>query len=109
MPPTRIAEFADYYYAEGALDRKTVQLIALAAMAAAGCADCVPARLAAARLAGASDAELSETLYYAMRAGARAVWSTLLISSEIQQLNRLHQTAHQAQRLAARQPGGRVP
>lgn len=109
MPPTRIAEFADFYYAEGALDPKTMQLVALAAMAAAGCADCVPARFAAARQAGASDAEISEALYYAMRAGARSVWNTLLASPEIPQLNRTHQAAHQAQRLADRQPGTRVP
>ena len=30
-------EFAGVYYREGALDPKTMQLVALAAMAAAGC------------------------------------------------------------------------
>ncbi|HEU5197228.1 MAG TPA: carboxymuconolactone decarboxylase family protein [Methylomirabilota bacterium] len=30
-------EFAGLYYREGALDPKTLQLVALAAMAAAGC------------------------------------------------------------------------
>lgn len=30
-------EFAGLYYREGALDSKTMQLVALAAMAAAGC------------------------------------------------------------------------
>ena len=30
-------EFAGVYYREGSLDPKTVQLVALAAMAAAGC------------------------------------------------------------------------
>jgi alkylhydroperoxidase/carboxymuconolactone decarboxylase family protein YurZ len=30
-------EFAGVYYPEGALDTKTMQLVALAAMAAAGC------------------------------------------------------------------------
>jgi alkylhydroperoxidase/carboxymuconolactone decarboxylase family protein YurZ len=30
-------EFAGLYYREGALDPKTMQLVALAAMAAAGC------------------------------------------------------------------------
>ena len=30
-------EFAGIYYREGALDSKTMQLVALAAMAAAGC------------------------------------------------------------------------
>jgi alkylhydroperoxidase/carboxymuconolactone decarboxylase family protein YurZ len=37
----------------------------------------VPARFAAAKQAGASDQELSETLYYAMRGAARATWSTI--------------------------------
>lgn len=30
-------EFANLFYAEGALDPKTAQLVAMAAMAAAGC------------------------------------------------------------------------
>jgi alkylhydroperoxidase/carboxymuconolactone decarboxylase family protein YurZ len=33
----RMKEFAGIYYREGALDPKTMQLVALAAMAAAGC------------------------------------------------------------------------
>ena len=32
-----IKEFAGFYYAEGAMDEKTRQLVALAAMVAAGC------------------------------------------------------------------------
>jgi len=34
---TKMKEFAGLYYREGALDPKTMQLVALAAMAAAGC------------------------------------------------------------------------
>jgi alkylhydroperoxidase/carboxymuconolactone decarboxylase family protein YurZ len=34
-------------------------------------------RFAAAKQAGASREELSETLYLAMRAGSRAVWTTI--------------------------------
>jgi hypothetical protein len=37
----------------------------------------VPGRFAAAKQAGATDDELSETLYYAMRGAARATWSTI--------------------------------
>jgi alkylhydroperoxidase/carboxymuconolactone decarboxylase family protein YurZ len=42
MVPREVAmaemrEFAGIYYREGALDPKTLQLVALAAMAAAGC------------------------------------------------------------------------
>jgi alkylhydroperoxidase/carboxymuconolactone decarboxylase family protein YurZ len=32
-----VKEFAGFYYAEGAMDEKTRQLVALAAMVAAGC------------------------------------------------------------------------
>ena len=34
---SEMKEFAGLYYREGALDPKTMQLVALAAMAAAGC------------------------------------------------------------------------
>jgi alkylhydroperoxidase/carboxymuconolactone decarboxylase family protein YurZ len=37
----------------------------------------VPGRFAAAKQAGATDQEISETLYYAMRGAARATWSTI--------------------------------
>jgi hypothetical protein len=37
----------------------------------------VPGRFAAAKQAGATDDELGETLYFAMRAAARATWSTI--------------------------------
>lgn len=37
----------------------------------------MPARFAAAKQAGATDQEISETLYYAMRGAARATWSTI--------------------------------
>ncbi len=36
-PMRAMKEFAGLYYREGALDPKTMQLVALAAMAAAGC------------------------------------------------------------------------
>jgi alkylhydroperoxidase/carboxymuconolactone decarboxylase family protein YurZ len=36
-PMGSLKEFAGVYYREGALDPKTMQLVALAAMAAAGC------------------------------------------------------------------------
>jgi alkylhydroperoxidase/carboxymuconolactone decarboxylase family protein YurZ len=37
MADTTMKEFAGLFYREGALDPKTMQLVALAAMAAAGC------------------------------------------------------------------------
>lgn len=81
-------EFAHLYYREGALDPKTLQLVALAATAAAGCTSCVPARFAAAKRAGATDEELSETLYYAMRGAARAVWDTINVIPGVEDLNK---------------------
>jgi len=72
-----IKEFAGLYYADGAMDEKTRQLVALAAMLASGCTTWAPARFAAAKQSGASREEISETLYLAMRAGSRAVWTTI--------------------------------
>ena len=77
-----IKEFAGFYYADGAMDEKTRQLVALAAMLASGCSTWAPARFAAAKQAGASQDEISETLYFAMRAGSRAVWTTIKNSIE---------------------------
>ena len=37
----------------------------------------MPGRFAAAKQAGATEDEISETLYYAMRGAARATWSTI--------------------------------
>ena len=37
----------------------------------------MPGRFAAAKQAGATDDEISETLMYAMRGAARATWSTI--------------------------------
>jgi alkylhydroperoxidase/carboxymuconolactone decarboxylase family protein YurZ len=48
----------------------------------------VPGRFAAAKQAGATDDELSETLYYAMRGAARATWSTIKHIDGIEDLNK---------------------
>jgi alkylhydroperoxidase/carboxymuconolactone decarboxylase family protein YurZ len=48
----------------------------------------VPARFAAAKQAGATEDELSETLYYAMRGAARAAWSTIKHIDGIEDLNK---------------------
>ena len=86
--PKEMKEFAGLYYREGALDPKTMQLVALAAMAAAGCTSRVPGRFAAAKQAGATDDELSETLMYAMRGRARAAWSTIKYVPDIEDKNK---------------------
>jgi hypothetical protein len=47
----------------------------------------VPGRFAAAKQAGATEDEISETLMYAMRGAARATWSTIK-QSGIEDLNK---------------------
>jgi alkylhydroperoxidase/carboxymuconolactone decarboxylase family protein YurZ len=48
----------------------------------------VPARFAAAKQAGATEDEVMETLYYAMRGAARATWSTIKYIEGIDDLNK---------------------
>jgi hypothetical protein len=48
----------------------------------------VPGRFAAAKQAGATDDEISETLMYAMRGAARASWSTIKHIPNIEDLNK---------------------
>ena len=48
----------------------------------------MPGRFAAAKQAGATDDELSETLMYAMRGRARAAWSTIKYIPEIEDINK---------------------
>ena len=48
----------------------------------------MPARFAAAKQAGATEDEVMETLYYAMRGAARASWSTIKYIDGIEDLNK---------------------
>jgi alkylhydroperoxidase/carboxymuconolactone decarboxylase family protein YurZ len=48
----------------------------------------VPGRFAAAKQAGATEDEISETLMYAMRGAARAAWSTIKQIPGIEDLNK---------------------
>ncbi len=48
----------------------------------------MPARFAAAKQAGATEDELMETLYYAMRGAARATWSTIKHIDGVEDLNK---------------------
>jgi alkylhydroperoxidase/carboxymuconolactone decarboxylase family protein YurZ len=48
----------------------------------------VPARFAAAKQAGASEDEIMETLYFAMRGAARATWSTIKHIDGVEDLNK---------------------
>ena len=55
----------------------------------------MPGRFAAAKQAGATDDELSETLYYAMRGAARATWSTIKHIEGIEGLNKGWKTKYE--------------
>jgi alkylhydroperoxidase/carboxymuconolactone decarboxylase family protein YurZ len=55
----------------------------------------VPGRFAAAKQAGATDDEISETLYYAMRGAARATWSTIKHIEGIEDVNKEWKTKYE--------------
>ena len=52
----------------------------------------MPGRFAAAKQAGATEDEIMETLYYAMRGAARATWSTIKYIDGIEDLNKAYKT-----------------
>ena len=51
----------------------------------------MPSRFAAAKQAGATEDEIMETLYYAMRGRARAAWSTIKYIDGIEDLNKKYE------------------
>ena len=53
----------------------------------------MPGRFAAAKQAGATDDELSETLMFAMRGAARATWSTIKVIPGVEDLNKEWKTS----------------
>lgn len=55
----------------------------------------MPARFAAAKQAGASDDEIMEALYFAMRAAARATWSTIKNIPGVEEMNKQYQATHE--------------
>ena len=55
----------------------------------------MPARFAAAKQAGASDDEVMETLYYAMRGAARASWSTIKHIPGVEDLNKTYKQTYE--------------
>jgi alkylhydroperoxidase/carboxymuconolactone decarboxylase family protein YurZ len=55
----------------------------------------VPGRFAAAKQAGATEDEISETLMYAMRGAARGTWSTIKYIPGIEDLNKEWKTTHE--------------
>jgi len=55
----------------------------------------VPGRFAAAKQAGATEDEISETLMYAMRGRARAAWSTIKYIPGIEDINKEWKTKYE--------------
>ena len=54
----------------------------------------MPSRFAAAKQAGATEDEIMETLYYAMRGRARAAWSTIKYIDGIEDLNKKYEAKY---------------
>ena len=54
----------------------------------------MPSRFAAAKQAGATEDEIMETLYYAMRGRARAAWSTIKHIDGIEDLNKKYEAKY---------------
>ncbi len=54
----------------------------------------MPGRFAAAKQAGASEDEIMEALYYAMRGRARAAWSTIKYIDGIEDLNKKYEAKY---------------
>jgi alkylhydroperoxidase/carboxymuconolactone decarboxylase family protein YurZ len=57
----------------------------------------VPGRFAAAKQAGATEDEIMEALYYAMRGAARATWSTIKYIEGIEDLNKAYKTTYEGE------------
>jgi AhpD family alkylhydroperoxidase len=76
-------EFGRQVFADGALDRKTKQLIAVAAAHVTQCPYCIRGHTKAALHAGASEQELMEAIWVAaeMRAGGAYAHSTLALET----------------------------
>lgn len=81
--------FSKAVFADGALDRKTKQLIAVAVAHVTQCPYCIKGHTEGAALAGATDAQIMEAIWVAaeMRAGGAYAHSTLALDT----LNHLHE------------------
>ena len=78
LVPAQYQAFLDFEAAvwkEGALPEKTKQLMALAVANVTQCPWCIDAHTQRAVKAGASDAEIGETIFVAMAMAAGAAWS----------------------------------
>lgn len=87
-PLAAFKAFSDSVFADGALPRKTKELIAVAVAHVTQCPYCIDGHTAAALKNGASEEEIMEAIWVAaeMRAGAAYAHSTLAI----ERMNRSH-------------------
>jgi AhpD family alkylhydroperoxidase len=68
-------DFDKVAFKDGALPNKTKELMAVAIAQVTQCAWCIQAHTKKAARAGASDAEIAETIFVAMAMSAGAAWS----------------------------------
>jgi AhpD family alkylhydroperoxidase len=68
-------DFDKLAFKDGALPNKTKELMAVAIAQVTQCAWCIQAHTKKASNAGASDAEIAETIFVAMAMSAGAAWS----------------------------------
>ena len=68
-------DFDKLAFKDGALPNKTKELMAVAIAQVTQCAWCIQAHTKKAASAGASDAEIAETIFVAMAMSAGAAWS----------------------------------
>lgn len=75
--------FSERVFADGALPKKTKQLIAVAAAHVTQCPSCIRDHTKAAERAGATDAEIMEAIWVSaeMRAGGAYAHSTLALAA----------------------------
>lgn len=74
--------FSKAVFAEGALDTRTKQLIAVAVAHVTQCPWCIESHAKAARRAGASPEQVMEAIWVAAEMRAGAAWSHALIAAE---------------------------
>lgn len=74
-PYRRWLEFDREAFADGALPRKTKELIALGIAQITQCPWCIDVHAKKAMAAGASDQEMAETIFVAMAMASGAAWS----------------------------------
>ena len=85
LKPDLFKAFLDFdtkVFEEGALDVKTKELIAVAAAHITQCPYCIDAHTQRAKKAGASDAQIAESIFVAMALRAGGSWAHSCIAME---------------------------